>query len=493
MMQSPGSGRESAARLLDEIDALDTEIAAAAASRLSRWAARLEGADGTAREGAENLAAYLALRKADLSDLQERLSALGLSSLGRCEAHVGATLSAVRASLAAIAGRGGAAHPGPAVFGTPARRIAAARDALFGSGAAGAETRILATLPREAAADPDHVPALVAAGADCLRVNTAHDGPSEWDAMVRHLRAAEAASGRRVPLVVDLPGPKVRTREVFVEKGRRLGQGDRLTLRADAGDLRGGPWATLTEPDLIDRIAPGAPVWFDDGKLRCRAVHAGPGAVELEVVGCKPKGVRLKPEKGVAVPGLALAIPALCPEDGPRLDFVAREADVVGLSFVQSVADVDALVAALDQRAGPRPRPAILLKIETAQAVRNLPDLIVAARAAGPAAVMIARGDLAVDVGFERLTELQDELLWICEASHVPVVWATQVLDGLLHDGLATRAEATDAAMGQRAECVMLNKGPYQREAVVFLRSVLTRMERHQAKKFARLAQLRSW
>jgi pyruvate kinase len=296
-----------------------------------------------------------------------------------------------------------------------------------------------------------------------------------------------------VPVVVDLPGPKVRTREVFTRDGARLARGDRLLLRdAPHGDVD-LPWATLTVPGLLDRITQGTPVWFDDGKLRCEAVRGSTGSVELIVTGCKAKGVKLKAGKGVAVPGLELALPAIGVDDSARLDFVAQEADVVGFSFVQTVADVEALDAALAERLDGRPRPALMLKVETARAVRQLPDLIVAARAGGPVAVMIARGDLAVDVGFERLSELQDELLWICEASHVPVVWATQVLDGLLHDGLATRAETTDAAMGQRAECVMLNKGPYQREAISFLRSVLTRMERHQAKKFARLARLQSW
>jgi pyruvate kinase len=125
--------------------------------------------------------------------------------------------------------------------------------------------------------------------------------------------------------------------------------------------------------------------------------------------------------------------------------------------------------------------------------VRNLPELIAAAAARGPAAVMIARGDLAVSIGFERLAEMQDEILWLCEAAHVPVVWATQVLDDLLHEGLASRAETTDAAMGQRADCVMLNKGPHLPEAVAFLGDILRRMDRHQARKFPRLAPLASW
>ena len=105
---------------------------------------------------------------------------------------------------------------------------------------------------------------------------------------------------------------------------------------------------------------------------------------------------------------------------------------------------------------------------------------------------MIARGGLAVELGFARLTEMQEEILWLCEAAHTPVVWATQVLDTYVRDGVASRAEMTDAAMAQGAECVML-KGPYLAEGVAFLRDVLARMDRHHAKKFARFASLKEW
>ena len=106
---------------------------------------------------------------------------------------------------------------------------------------------------------------------------------------------------------------------------------------------------------------------------------------------------------------------------------------------------------------------------------------------------MIARGDLAVEAGYERLAELQEEILWLCEAAHVPVIWATQVLDTLARTGVPSRAEVTDAAAGERAECVMLNKGPYIVDAVTTLDDILRRMEGHQLKKRQLLRQLRSW
>ena len=106
---------------------------------------------------------------------------------------------------------------------------------------------------------------------------------------------------------------------------------------------------------------------------------------------------------------------------------------------------------------------------------------------------MIARGDLAVEVGYQRLAEIQEEILWLCEAAHIPVIWATQVLENLVKKGIPSRAEMTDAAMGERAECVMLNKGPFILEAVTILDDVLSRMQAHQIKKSPQLRALHSW
>ena len=133
---------------------------------------------------------------------------------------------------------------------------------------------------------------------------------------------------------------------------------------------------------------------------------------------------------------------------------------------------------------------AIVAKIETCQAIEHLPEIIVQAASWQPFGIMIARGDLAVEVGYRRLSELQEEILWICEAAHVPVIWATQVLENMVKTGIPSRAEITDAAMGERAECVMLNKGPYIVEAVASLADILARMQQHQYKKAPQLRAL---
>ncbi len=132
----------------------------------------------------------------------------------------------------------------------------------------------------------------------------------------------------------------------------------------------------------------------------------------------------------------------------------------------------------------------MVLKIETRRGFENLPDMLLTAMQFSCCGVMIARGDLAVECGFDRLAEVQEEILWICEAAHVPVIWATQVLETLARKGIPSRAEITDAAMSHRAECVMLNKGPNVVTALQLLDDILRRMQAHQDKKRSMLRAL---
>jgi pyruvate kinase len=133
-----------------------------------------------------------------------------------------------------------------------------------------------------------------------------------------------------------------------------------------------------------------------------------------------------------------------------------------------------------------------VLKVETARGFEVLPELLLAGLEGGPLGVTIARGDLAVEVGYERLAEVQLEILRLCEAAHVPSIWATQVLETLAHEGQPTRAEVTDAATGVRAECVMLNKGPEIVATIAALDDILARTARHQAKQTPLLRELKA-
>jgi pyruvate kinase len=231
-------------------------------------------------------------------------------------------------------------------------------------------------------------------------------------------------------------------------------------------------------------------VVIDGGIASCRVTRRAKNGWQLQVTHAPPKGLKLRAEKGLNFPGTALKLPALTERDREDLSFVAKYADLVGYSFVQRPSDVYALQDELVRRGRAPESLGLILKIETAAAVRALPALLVAALARQPVGVLIARGDLAAELGFERLPEIQEELLWLCEAAHVPVIWATQVLERLVRKGTPTRAEVTDAAAAARAECVMLNKGPYLREALRTLDQILTSMRAHQDKKTAQLAPL---
>ena len=198
---------------------------------------------------------------------------------------------------------------------------------------------------------------------------------------------------------------------------------------------------------------------------------------------------KLRADKGINLPDSELHLDALTSKDLDDLRFIVKNADIVGYSFVRRAEDVQRLYDVLKTLG--RPDMPTLLKIENRQAFERLPSLLMASLRSSTSGVMIARGDLAVELGWQRLAEVQEEILWMCEAAHMPVVWATQVLESLAKTGMPSRAEITDAAMSVRAECVMLNKGPYILETVNMLSGILRRMKGHQAKKRPLLRKLR--
>ncbi len=219
--------------------------------------------------------------------------------------------------------------------------------------------------------------------------------------------------------------------------------------------------------------------------------RVGPRGVDVQITDASVDGDKLLADKGINLPDSRLDLPALTEKDIADLGVVARHADIVALSFAQCADDVHALRERLDalgaQGLG------VVLKIETRRGFEQLPEMLFAAMACRAAGVMIARGDLAVECGFERMAEVQEEILWACEAAHMPVVWATQVLESLAKTGRPSRAEITDAAMSERADCVMLNKGPHILLAIHALDDILRRMQEHQSKKRPLLRALKAW
>jgi len=486
--------------LLSTVRALRDDILVESEEVYHSWHSRIERSAFV--PSAQNLAAYLALRRRDLRSLQASLMRWGLSSLGRSESRVLATLDAVVASLGCICAatrtEDGPDYPDEQRMFAGANTIAQAAAAIFGRSTRERETRIMVTLPTEAGEEPLFLRTLLQQGIECVRINCAHDDPDVWSAMLTNLRDAEQAVGRTEPVrvLMDLGGPKVRTVRHRKAGKERVGIGDPLLLvhRVKRQNAREPARVGCTLPEILTQLQPGAHVWIDDGIIGARVMEKVGDDWLLEVMQAPPDGKRIRADKGLNFPDTPLNIEALTKKDRDDLAFIVQHADMVGYSFVQTASDVMLLEEELTRRQQlGRPTPAMVLKIETKQAVRHLPELIVEAAGHRPTAGMIARGDLAVEIGYNRMAEMQEEMLWLCEAAHVPVIWATQVLENLAKEGVPSRAEVTDAAMAERAECVMLNKGPFITEAVQLLDDVLTRMLAHQQKKTAQLRALHSW
>ena len=591
------------APLAGEIDALLSRLADAELE----WQPWIERVADDHRPSAINLVHYWALRQTDLRDLQRRLAAFGLSSLGRSEAHVQSSLQLIAAAIAAMEGRGWRPpRTAPVDFDSGTRLLARNAEALLGPAAPDRLARIMVTLPAEAAADPDLVARLVAAGMGIARINCAHDDAAAWRAMAGHVRAAARQAGRTCLVAMDLAGPKLRTgplvpgpkvvrlrprrnltgqvvnaargwltaadhpapapdNELTVvpvdagwlarrhvgeelvlrdtrgskrrlvlasaapggflltttktsylgtgtvlrtgtdtavvgelpptEQGIRLSAGDVLRLDRDCTPARVDPGAAprigCTLPELFDNAAVGDRIFFDDGRLSGKVIAVNADHLEARIEHPSHGSVTLRAGKGINAPDTDLPISALTAKDLTDLATVIDIADLVDLSFVRESDDVTTLFDALARMGGDH--LGLVLKIETQRAFEQLPQLILTAMAHPRVGVMIARGDLAVESGYERMAELQEETLWLCEAGHLPVIWATQVLEQLAKTGRPSRAEISDAAMSERAECVMLNKGPYICDAVVALDDILCRMADHHYKKSALLPRLRSW
>jgi len=495
--------------LLSSLESLHTTVENEGQITFNQWRPHIERIEFLS--SALNLAQYLALRRHDLRDIQLALMPWGLSSLGRIEARVMPNLDAVIATLKIICGQDSTKHlnrPQLESFFEGNRLLQQRTEELFGAASPSRRVRIMVTLPTEAATDYALVREILQRGANCVRINCAHDTQETWKRMIDNVRQAEQENGTSCKVMMDLAGPKIRTGEVLAPLNKkRVFRGDKILLSrclpkseevvpSNVDNFQ----TCCSVPEILDILVVDAPVYIDDGKIQARVVdtqYPFPDkqlGVLLQVTHASPKGVKLQPEKGLNFPDTILSLSPLTPKDLCDLDFVAKHADIIGYSFVQRPADIELLQQELNQRKVFGLKiPAIVAKIETLIAVSNLPELIIQAGGKQSFGVMIARGDLAIEIGYQRLTEIQEEILWLCEAAHIPVIWATQVLESLVKNGVPSRGEMTDAAMAERAECVMLNKGPFIAEAITILDDVLIRMENHQLKKTPQLRALHSW
>ena len=429
-----------------------------------------------------NLIHYLALRQGDLRVLQDDLHNAGLSSLASAESHVLRQIQAVLQRLGVdfltndISGI-------DAAVGT--RLLHERSTHLFGRNEDPNIPYLMVTFDSFMADSYADVKSLVKAGMNVARINCAHDTPDKWERMIANVHKATRATGRPCKIYLDLAGPKIRTE--ILGKGR---QKDRLKLREEEAFFLAEVTADFdknekvvgcTLPGVVKDLRTGDRVLFDDGLFEAIVEIPGAQIATLRMIRISAAKPRLKSEKGINFPDTELSVRCLTDYDKSVLPFAQMHADILGFSFVRSAADVSELQE-LQRVSGGKQLP-IVLKIETFEAVQNLPALLLQGMAEPVFGVMIARGDLAVEIGFERLSEIQEEILWLCEAAHTPVIWATQVLETMNKSGIATRSELTDAARAAQAECVMLNKGKYLLTVLATLQDILQRSGGHHIKK----------
>lgn len=567
------------------------------------------------RESARNLIAYIALRRTDMRALQGQLARRGLSSLGRSEANVSASIRAVRNVLRKIEfGEDFSLDAECDHFARSRERLRIHIEDALGPASSNRDTRIMVTLPTEAASEPDLIRGMMQAGMDIARINCAHDDQEAWQKAIDNIQRASKDTGRSCRIAMDLAGPKIRTgdlrpgpgvvrirpkrdargraiaprrlrlvtEDTYVPTDKRItlpvprkcventSVGDRVRLRdtrdkkrvfevvtkkddflvvecdkttyvgthtrikvdsaktkrsssyrvgtlpgTDSpivlrtgdrliihrrrkpgepaklnkqGDVVKPAHVACRQPEVLRDIGTGDPIRLNDGKIEGVVQSASSKELVVEITRAKRTGSPLRADKGINFPKSDIKLRGLTETDLANLEFVANNADTVSLSFVRKPGDIVALQSALGDYPGRS--IGIIIKIETMKAFKDLPRLLLTAMRHYPAAVMIARGDLAVECGWERLAEIQEEILWMCEAAEVPAIWATQVLEKETKKGLPSRAEITDAAMSQRADCVMLNKGPHILGAIEMLDNILQRMQSHQRKKFPKLRKL---
>lgn len=542
----------------------------------------------------QNLHYYLKLRQKDLRTLQNCLTLMGLSSLGRSQGYILNSIEKNLSILAHLLGKEDFVVQEKDLDFNAAQIMTMKNIKIFEQNSRDDKykTKIMVTLPSNAAYDDSLIPALVGSYASVLRVNTAHDSPKEWKLMAQKIKEANAAQNKDVKIYVDLAGPKNRTSSIVqvlkefkigskknpemvqlveIEKGvsDRIDEstikatlavesefyryalqnehielydenkgkiylfeivyhegklcfaankkvtinqsttlsitdykdryqsklynfvqapqdiflfcGDRLVITPKdiLGQKDYGGYDAIigcSNKEVFEYVNKGDEIFIDDGAIGCRVLEKIDLGLVCEVIIAKPTGKRLKEQKGINFPSSNLKIDAITKEDIENIKHTIEYVDIYGISFAQSANDVIKLQQILKEYN--KEEVAIVPKIETKAAIENLGSILVQLLQSKHYGLMIARGDLAIEAGFENLAYIQEEIFDMCEAAHVPVIYATQILEGKMKSNIPSRAEITDAAYAQRADCVMLNKGPFVLETLEVLKHILRKMHR---------------
>lgn len=568
------------------------------------------------KDSLENMQHYLRVRSLDIRSLQNSLTELGLSSLGRSQAHMMDSIDKVIEILSNSLNEELKVSKS-CLSCKDALTTLKSKTSIFGESEGDIfKTKIMITLPSEASRDKSLIEGFIESGADILRVNTAHDSPEDWKRMAKFIEEINQERGKNLKIYTDLAGPKIRTENIkkvksqikigskkeqfqdihFVadgtSKNRELSEDGKVTpptivvvdeflkfakdadyieitdianrkrflkIKSASRDLviatlnkksildenssiklyldknstyeanmlnieelpeeirvfiddkvlistkveygmshyesESGEFydavVKFNNSDILSNISVDDRVFIDDGKIELIVVRKLDGEIECRVIQAKDKGAIIKEEKGINFPDSNLKLNAITNEDREALKHIVEFTDIFGISFAQTYEDVMDLKNELKKYG--KENPAIVTKIETQLAVRNLPQILRALLTCERAGVMIARGDLAIEIGFERLAYIQEEILDLCSSAHIPVIYATQVLENKMKKNLPSRAEITDAAFGQRADCIMLNKGAFAKDTIKVLKSILRQMHTIFQKNRQLLNEFKEW
>ncbi|MQT12789.1 pyruvate kinase [Segnochrobactrum spirostomi] len=329
--------------------------------------------------------------------------------------------------------------------------------------------KILATLG-PASSDRDTISALFQAGADAFRINMSHTNHELLNRLVGIIRSVEAEHGRPIAILADLQGPKLRV-GTFADGAVQLANGARFVVDADPTEGN-TERVYLPHPEILNALEPGHRLLLDDGKLRLVVEHVEPGRAVTRV----EVGGKLSNRKGVSVPDTTIPIGAMTDKDRRDLDAaLAAEVDWVALSFVQRPDDV------AEARKIVRGRAGVLSKLEKPQAIDRLEEIIEMSDA-----LMVARGDLGVEMPLEQVPGLQKRITRAARVAGKPVIVATQMLESMINSPVPTRAEVSDVATAvfEGADAIMLSAesaaGAFPVEAVATMNRIAEQVERDQ-------------
>jgi len=327
--------------------------------------------------------------------------------------------------------------------------------------------KIVATLG-PASADRATIEAMVRAGADVFRLNFSHGTHADHKQRLELIRSIEADIGRPIGILLDLQGPKLRV-GTFANGPVKLFANEPFRLDLDRNTTGSATRASLPHPEIFAALEPGAELLLDDGRLRLKVKRCGKDFADTTVV----DGGMLSDRKGVNVPGVVLPLSAMTAKDRADLDFgLALGVDWVALSFVQRAADIVDAKAIIQGRAG------VVAKLEKPAAIETLDAIL-----AETDAVMVARGDLGVEMPAERVPAIQKRIVRECRKLGKPVIVATQMLESMVDAPVPTRAEASDVATAiyDGADAVMLSaesaSGKFPVEAVAMMDRIIARTE----------------